>query len=107
MRSDETWRWLSARAWSRKNSKRLSVWWSGGRPRPSSDVAGRGRPALHRRSSTRFQQGSGWRELTEKDLVIARRGVARSEIRALSGARIGDLVALETWPSDSEIVNLT
>jgi hypothetical protein len=33
--------------------------------------------------------------------------VARSEIRALSGARIGDLVALETWPSDSEIVNLT
>src|SRR5260370_15600493 len=103
MRSDETWRWLSARAWSRKNSKRLSLWWSDGRARASSDVAGRDA----RRSIDGVQQGSGWRELTEKDLVIARRGVARSEIRALSGARIGDLVALETWPSDREIVNLT
>jgi hypothetical protein len=44
---------------------------------------------------------------SKKDLVIAKRGVARSEIRALSGAGIEDLVALETWPSDSEIVNLT
>jgi len=58
------------------------------------------RPTLHR-------QSSGWRELTEKDLVIAKRGVARSEIRALSGAGIEDLVALETWLSDSKIVNLT
>jgi len=33
--------------------------------------------------------------------------VARSEVRALSGAGMEDLVALETWPSDSEIVNLT
>jgi hypothetical protein len=33
---------------------------------------------------------------SKKDLAIARRGVARSEIRALSGAGIGDLVALET-----------
>jgi hypothetical protein len=45
--------------------------------------------------------------LTEKDLVIAKLGVARFEIRALSGAGIEDLVALETWPSDSKIVNLT
>jgi len=44
---------------------------------------------------------------SKKDLVIAKLGVARSEIRALSGAGIEDLVALETWPSDSEIVNLT
>ena len=34
--------------------------------------------------------------LLEKDLVIAKLGVARSEIRALSGAGIEDLVALET-----------
>jgi hypothetical protein len=45
--------------------------------------------------------------LLEKDLAIARRGVARSEIRALSGAGIDDLVALETWSSGGEIVNLT
>jgi hypothetical protein len=44
---------------------------------------------------------------SKKDLVIAKRGVARSEIRALSGAGMDDLVALETWPSDSKIVNLT
>src|ERR1700674_3289716 len=100
MRLDGPWRWLSARAWSRKNLKRLSLWWSDGRPRPSFEVAGRGRPALHR-------QSSGRRELTEKDLVIAKREQARSEIRALSGAGREDLVALETWPSDSEIVNLT
>jgi hypothetical protein len=59
------------------------------------------------RSIDKVRQSSGRRELTEKDLVIAKRGVARSEIRALSGAGIEDLVALETWPSDSEIVNLT
>jgi len=35
--------------------------------------------------------------LLEKDLVIGRLGVARLEIRALSGAGINDLVALETW----------
>ena len=69
-------------------------------PRLSSEVAGRGRPALHRKNS-------GRRELTEKDLVIVKLGVARSEIRALSGAGIEGLVALETWLSDSEIVNLT
>jgi large subunit ribosomal protein L7/L12 len=34
-------------------------------------------------------------------------GVARSEIRALSGAGIDDLVALETSQSDSEIANIT
>jgi hypothetical protein len=44
---------------------------------------------------------------SKKDLVIVKLGVARSEIRALSGAGMEDLVALETWPSDSEIVNLT
>ena len=44
---------------------------------------------------------------SKKDLVVARQGVARSEVRALSGAGMEDLVALETWPSDSEIVNLT
>jgi hypothetical protein len=58
------------------------------------------RSALHNKSS-------GRRELTEKDLVIAQRGVARSEIRALSGAGMDDLVALETWLSDGKIVNLT
>ena len=42
-----------------------------------------------------------------KDLAVAKLGVARSEIRALSGAGIDDLVALETWLSDSEIANLT
>jgi hypothetical protein len=50
---------------------------------------------------------SGQRCCSKKDLVIAKLGVARSEIRALSGAGIEDLVALETWPSDSEIANLT
>jgi hypothetical protein len=49
---------------------------------------------------------SGQRCCSKKDLAIARRGVARSEIRALSGAGIEDLVALETWPSDGEIANL-
>jgi large subunit ribosomal protein L7/L12 len=33
--------------------------------------------------------------------------VARSETLVLSGAGVEDLVALETWPSDSEIANLT
>jgi len=44
---------------------------------------------------------------SKKDLAVVKLGVARSEIRALSGAGIEDLVALETWQSDSEIVNLT
>jgi large subunit ribosomal protein L7/L12 len=44
---------------------------------------------------------------SKKDLVVVRLGVARSEIRALSGAGMDDLVALETWPNDCEIVNLT
>jgi hypothetical protein len=54
-----------------------------------------------------IEKNSGRRELTEKDLVAAKRGVARFEIRALSGAGMEDLVALETWPSGGEIVNLT
>jgi len=33
--------------------------------------------------------------------------VARLEVRALSGARMEGLVALETWQSDGEIANLT
>jgi large subunit ribosomal protein L7/L12 len=49
----------------------------------------------------------GRRELTEKDLVIAKQGVARSKTLVLSGAGVDDLVALETWPSDGEIANLT
>jgi hypothetical protein len=53
---------------------------------------------------TKFSEQQCW---SKKDLVIAKRGVARSEIRALSGAGIEDLVALETWQCDSEIVNLT
>jgi hypothetical protein len=32
--------------------------------------------------------------------------VARSEVRALSGAGTDDLVALETWRSGNEIANL-
>jgi hypothetical protein len=43
---------------------------------------------------------------SKKDLAVVKLGVARSEIRALSGAGMEDLVALETWSSDSEIVNL-
>jgi large subunit ribosomal protein L7/L12 len=54
-----------------------------------------------------IEKSSGRRELTEKDLVIAKRGVARSETLVLSGTGVEDLVALETWQSDSEIVNLT
>jgi hypothetical protein len=67
------------------------LWWPGEDARCSID---------------RVRQSSGRRELTEKDLVIAKLGVARFEIRALSGAGMEDLVALETWPSDGEIVNL-
>jgi hypothetical protein len=63
-------------------------------------VTGWGRPAIHR-------QSSGWCEPSEKDLAFAKIGVARSEIRALSGAGIDDLVALETELLDGEIVNLT
>src|SRR5271170_3214160 len=74
MRSGAIWRWLSARAWSRKSLKRRRPWWSYGR------LAGRS-----------IEKSSGRRELTEKDLVAAKRGVARSEIRALSGAGIEDL----------------
>jgi hypothetical protein len=44
----------------------------------------------------------GWRKPSEKDLAVVKFGVARSEIRALSGAEIDDLVALETEPGDSE-----
>jgi hypothetical protein len=45
--------------------------------------------------------------LLEKRFSYREQGVARSEIRALSGAGVDDLVALETWQSDDEIVNLT
>jgi hypothetical protein len=45
--------------------------------------------------------------LLEKDLVIASKGLRGLKIRALSGAGMEDLVALETWRSESEIVNLT
>lgn len=45
--------------------------------------------------------------LLEKDLAVVKLGVARSEVRALSGAGMDGLVALETWQSGSEIVNLT
>jgi len=55
----------------------------------------------------KFTQVSEQQDCSKKDLVIVKREVARSEIRALSGAGMEDLVALETWPSDSEIVNLT
>jgi len=53
---------------------------------------------------TKFSEQLG---CSKKDLAVVKRGVARSEIRALSGARIQDPVALETWPSDGEIANLT
>jgi len=55
----------------------------------------------------KFTQVSERQCCSKKDLVIVKRGVARSEIRALSGAGMDDLVALETWPSGSKIVNLT
>jgi hypothetical protein len=42
------------------------------------------------------EKSSGRRELTEKDLAIAKQGVARSETLVLSGAGVEDLVALET-----------
>jgi large subunit ribosomal protein L7/L12 len=58
-------------------------------------------------TNCKFTQVSGQQDCSKKDLVIAKRGVARSEIRALSGAGMDDLVALETWPSDSKIANLT
>jgi hypothetical protein len=44
---------------------------------------------------------------SKKDLVIALAGVARSEIRALSGAGMDGLVALETWRAIAKIANLT
>ena len=64
-------------------------------------VAGRGRPALHE------EEVSGRLGCSKKDLANARPGVARSETLVLSGTGVEDLVALETWPSESEIVNLT
>jgi large subunit ribosomal protein L7/L12 len=69
-------------------------------------VAGRGRPALHWTGAS-LNKVSEQRCCSKKDLVIAMLGVARSKIRALSGAGIDDLVALETWQSDSEIANIT
>jgi hypothetical protein len=56
---------------------------------------------------TNFTKFPGSNAARKKDLVIAKRGVARSETLVLSGAGVEDLVALETWPSDSEIVNFT
>jgi large subunit ribosomal protein L7/L12 len=69
-------------------------------------VAWRGRPALHWTGAS-LNKVSERRCCSKKDLVIAMPGVARSEIRALSGAGIDDLVALETWQSDDEIANIT
>src|SRR5208282_1712413 len=91
MRWDGIWRWWWARAWSRRSSKRHRVL----------VVAGRGRPALHE------EEVSGRLGCSKKDLANARPGVARSETLVLSGTGVEDLVALETWPSESEIVNLT
>jgi len=48
---------------------------------------------------------SGQETLPEKGLVIAKQGVARSEVgRCLAPAE--DLVALETWRGGNEIKNL-
>jgi hypothetical protein len=54
----------------------------------------------------KFQQFSGRRCCSKKDLVIAQSGVARSEVRALSGAGTDGLVALETWQCGGEITNI-
>lgn len=68
--------------WSRKSSKKhRNLWWPGASLDKVSE-------------QTRFLSGDAARK---KDLVIAMLGVARSEIRALSGAGMDDLVALETW----------
>jgi large subunit ribosomal protein L7/L12 len=67
-------------------------------------VAGDARRSIGRASLNKVSER---RCCSKKDLVIAMPGVARSEIRALSGAGINDLVALETWQSDSEIANIT
>jgi hypothetical protein len=56
---------------------------------------------------TNFTKSSGRQCCSKKDLVIVKLGVARSETLVLSGAGVEDLVALETWPSDSKIVNFT
>jgi len=65
--------------------------------RASSPVRRVGRPALH-------QQNSGRRKPAEKDLVIAKRGVARSEVWRCLALTEG-LVALETWRCGNEIAN--
>jgi large subunit ribosomal protein L7/L12 len=67
----------------------------------------RGRFQITKLPDYKITKFSGQQRCSKKDLVIVKRGVARSEIRALSGAGMDDLVALETWPSDSEIANLT
>jgi len=43
-----------------------------------------------------LEKFSEQQDCSKKDLAVAKLGVARSEILALSGARIEDLVALET-----------
>ncbi len=65
------------------------MWWPGGDARRSIDKV------------------SEQQCCSKKDLAVVKLGVARLEIPALSGAGIENLVALETWPSDSEIANLT
>jgi hypothetical protein len=58
-------------------------------------------------TNCKFDTSFGAAMLLEKDLAVVKLGVARSEVRALSGAGMDGLVALETWQSGSEIVNLT
>jgi hypothetical protein len=58
-------------------------------------------------TNCKFDPSFGAAMLLEKDLAVVKLGVARSEVRALSGAGMDGLVALETWQSGSEIVNLT
>src|SRR6266851_2269598 len=93
MRSGGIWRWLSARAWSRKNLRRFKPLVE---RRPSSAVCRAGTPGA---PSTKFSEQQC---CSKKDLVVVKLGVARSEIRALSGAGMEGLVALETWQSGGE-----
>src|SRR5260370_41066006 len=98
MRSGGIWRWLSARAWSRKNLRRFKPLVE---RRPSLAVCRAGAPGA---PSTKF---SGQPCCSKKDLAILKLGVARSEILALSGAGMGGLGELETLGSGVEMGNRT
>jgi hypothetical protein len=95
-----------ARAWSRKSSRRLKPPFVIGDLQfvieNSNSLGSNYKLQITNYKSKRV---SGQQCCSKKDLVIAKQGVARLEIRALSGARGDDLVALETWPSDSEIAS--